>query len=348
MYIYKKSSNQNYAVKLIIQIPCYNEEKTLPATLADLPKQIEGITDMKVMVVDDGSSDRTVEIAIENGVDYVLQNRKNRGLANTFSSGIETALMLGADIIVNTDGDNQYQGRYIRDLIRPIVEGKSEIVIGARPIDQIDDFSLIKKKLQRFGSVMVSRFAGVEVPDATSGFRAYSRKAANSLAVVSTFTYTLETVIQAGRRHIPLVSIPVKTNKKTRESRLFRGSTQYVLRGLRDIILVSTQVRPLRTFGIIGGASVLIGTIIGIRFLVLLYLSGGNFIGESGHVQSLILASVLILFGSTSFLVGLVADQIGANRILLEKIYAQVRLTAHSKPTPISEIPNLLFHKTLS
>jgi glycosyltransferase involved in cell wall biosynthesis len=332
-------------MKLIIQIPCYNEEANLKATLAALPTVIKGITDLKVMVVDDGSSDGTIDVAIEQGVDYVVRNRRNRGLANTFSTGIETALMLGADIIVNTDGDNQYQGRFIPDLVKPIIDGKSEIVIGARPIDEIDDFTTLKKKLQQVGSFMVSHFAGIDVPDTTSGFRAYTRKAATSICVVSNFTYTLETIIQAGRRRIPLTSVPIKTNKKTRESRLFRNSTQYVLRSIADMILISTQVRPLRTFGSIGFVSIFIGTVIGIRFLMLLNLAGGTFLGQSGHVQSLILAAIFILFGSTSLLIGLVADQVGANRILLEKIYAQNREIAFDKSKPVEEIENLVYCK---
>ena len=205
-------------MKLVIQLPCYNEEQTLADTLADLPKQIDGIEEILVMVLDDGSSDNTIQSAIDHGVDYVVKNHRNRGLANTFSTGIETALWLGADVIVNSDGDNQYQGSYIADLVKPIVDKESEIVIGARPIEEIDDFSIIKKLLQRFGSYVVSLFAGISVPDTTSGFRAYSRKAALSISVVSTFTYTLETIIQAGRRRIPLTSVPIKTNKKTVET----------------------------------------------------------------------------------------------------------------------------------
>jgi hypothetical protein len=230
-------------------------------------------------------------------------------------------------------------------LVKPIIDGKSEIVIGARPIDEIDDFTTLKKKLQQVGSFMVSHFAGIDVPDTTSGFRAYTRKAATSICVVSNFTYTLETIIQAGRRRIPLTSVPIKTNKKTRESRLFRNSTQYVLRSIADMILISTQVRPLRTFGSIGFVSIFIGTVIGIRFLMLLNLAGGTFLGQSGHVQSLILAAIFILFGSTSLLIGLVADQVGANRILLEKIYAQNREIAFDKSKPVEEIENLVYCK---
>jgi len=297
------------------------------------------------MVVDDGSTDGTVNVAIQNGVDYVVRHRKNRGLANTFSTGIDAALSLGADIIVNTDGDNQYQGQCIPDLINPILNGEAEIVVGTRSIESIDDFSTIKKRLQRLGSYMVSRFAGINVPDTTSGFRAYTRRAAMSIVVVSKFTYTLETIIQAGRRQIPLVSVPIRTNRKTRESRLFRGVTQYVLRSIRDILLVFTQVRPLRTFGTIGAVSIAVGTIIGIRFLILLYLAGGNFQGGSGHVQSLILATIFLLFGATSLLVGLLADQIGANRILLEKIYAQNRANAFDASNLSQKNVNLVYRK---
>lgn len=332
-------------MKMIIQIPCYNEAKTLPITLASLPKKIEGVTDLKVMVINDGSLDDTVEIAIKNGVDYVVSHRKNRGLANTFSSGMEAALRLGADIIVNTDGDNQYQGHYIIDLIQPILNGEAEIVIGVRPIEEIEDFSKIKKRLQRLGSLIVSWLAGINVPDTTSGFRAYSRNAANSIAVISNFTYTLETIIQAGRRKIPLVSVPIKTNRKTRESHLFRGITQYIVRSIRDIILISTQVRPLKTFGTIGAISISIGFLIGLRFLLLSYGTQAFTPGESGHVQSLILAAILIIFGGVSLLVGLLADQVGANRIMLEKILAQVQLEYFSKSVSVESIPNLIYSK---
>lgn len=333
-------------MRLIIQIPCYNEEGMIAKTLADLPKNIDGIDDIVVMVVDDGSIDNTVSIAIENGVDYVVKHKKNRGLANTFSTGIDTALQLGADIIVNTDGDNQYRGECIADLVKPIIEQESEIVIGERPIEEIDDFSSTKKYLQRMGSYVVSKFAGIKIPDTTSGFRAYSRKAAMSLTVVSSFTYTLETIIQAGRRRIPMMSVPIKTNKKTRESRLFNSSAGYIARSIRDIILISTQVKPIRIFGFIGGTSVLIGVILGLRFLGLLYSSGGDFYGESGHVQSLILSAIFIIFGSTSFLVGLIADQVGANRIILEKIYEQNRINSYKNIVNSETDSNIIFTKT--
>jgi len=340
----KKHTDQP-SLKLVIQIPCYNEEDTLKETLADLPGKIAGISEIKILIIDDGSTDNTVQVAIDNGADYIIRNRQNRGLANTFSTGIEAALTLGADIIVNTDGDNQYQGKYITDLVKPIVEAKTEIVIGCRPIEDIDDFSKIKKKLQRFGSYMVSRFAGISIPDTTSGFRAYSRTAAMSMVVVSSFTYTLETIIQAGRRRIPVMSIPIETNRKTRESRLFKSSAQYVRRSMISMLLVSTQLRPLKTFSLIGGLSLFVGVLIGARFLISYYLQGGELAGTSGHVQSLILAAVFLLFGSTSFLVGLIADQISANRVLLEEIYSQNRMLKYGGSVSINDVKNLIYCK---
>ena len=333
-------------MKLIVQIPCFNEEDTIEETLNDIPRDIEGFSEVKTLIIDDGSTDNTVAKAIDSGVDYIVQNRQNRGLAKTFNTGIESALMLGADVIVNTDGDNQYQGKYIKDLVAPIVDKKAEIVIGCRPIEDIDDFSWIKKKLQRLGSYTVSKFAGVNVEDTTSGFRAYSRKAALSLAVLSSFTYTLETIIQAGRRRMPIVSIPIKTNKKTRESRLFKSTAQYIFKSFWNILLVSTQVRPIKTFGTIGGVSTFLGVLLGLRFIILSYFnSGGVFYGEGGYVQSLILSAILILFGSTSFLVGLVADQISANRILLEEIYTQNRAMLFHKNIHDERMGNLIYRK---
>jgi glycosyltransferase involved in cell wall biosynthesis len=335
-------------MKLIIQIPCYNEEESLSYTLADIPKKIEGITDIKVLVIDDGSLDSTVDVAINGGVDYIVRHGKNRGLANAFSTGIETALRLGADIIVNTDADNQYQGKCISDIVKPILQGKAQIVVGVRPIELIEDFTLLKKYLQRIGSYFVRKFASVDIEDTTSGFRAYSREAAMSIVVVSSFTYTLETIIQAGRRRIPLTSVPIKVNRKMRESRLFHGIGQYVFRSIRDILFISTQVRPFRTFGIIGLISFAFGTLIGIRFLVLLYLAKGVFeVGGSGHSQSLILAAILLLFGCTSFLVGLLADQIGANRILLERIHAQLNRNFDYMPDSSKDGMKIFYLKKL-
>jgi glycosyltransferase involved in cell wall biosynthesis len=332
--------------KLIIQMPCYNEENTLEQTLKDLPTSIEGIDEIKTLVIDDGSTDKTAEVAKACGVDYIVRNPRNLGLAATYSVGIETSLKLGADIIVNTDGDNQYRGDCVKDLASPILDGKSEIVIGCRPIEEISDFSWLKKKLQRLGSYVVSQVAGISIPDTTSGFRAYSRKAAMSLMVVSSFTYTIETIIQAGRRRIPMVTVPIKTNKKTRDSVLFKSMRQYIVKSMSTIFLISTQVKPLRTFGIIGFLSLFAGFLLGLRFILIMVTTTDiGFDGQSGHVQSLILAAVFLLFGSTSFLVGLLADQIGANRILLEEIYTQNRSMAYEKSNSGSDISNLVYEK---
>jgi glycosyltransferase involved in cell wall biosynthesis len=332
-------------VKLIVQIPCFNEEGSIQETIGDIPREIEGVSEVEILIIDDGSSDKTVEKAIEAGADYVVKHRKNRGLAKTFSTGIEASLMLGADIIVNTDGDNQYQGTCIPDLVKPIVKHEAEVVIGARPIQQIEEFSYFKKVLQRFGSFVVSKLAGMDVQDTTSGFRAYTRKAAMATSVVSSFTYTLETIIQAGRRRTPLVSVPITVNPKTRQSRLFKSSSQYVMKSIAGMVLVSTQVQPLKTFGFIGGVSLFLGTVLGIRFLWILLAHGDDFGGQSGHVQSLILSSILIVVGVMSFLVGLIANQIGANRMLLEDIYANNRAIAFDAKKQDKSIPNLVYSK---
>jgi len=331
-------------MKLIVQIPCFNEENTITETIKDIPQNIEGISDVKILIIDDGSDDDTINKAIEGGADYIVKHKNNRGLARAFSTGIESSLMLGADIIVNIDGDNQYQSKYIKDLVNPILEHKSEVVIGARPIEDIEEFSFIKQKLQRLGSFVVSKFAGVDVDDATSGFRAYSKKAASSLVVTSTFTYTLETIIQAGRRGVSIMSVPIDVNPKTRESRLFKSSLEYILRSIGAMLLISTQVKPLKTFGTFGGVSLFLGFIIGIRFLWILMTNGGDFEGQSGHVQSLILSSILIIIGILSFLVALIANQIGANRILLEDIYANGRLSFYNKKS-MDDIPNLIYKR---
>lgn len=309
-------------MKLIIMIPCFNESETLPLTLSLIPRQFLGVDTTEVLVVNDGSCDSTAKVAIDNGVDYIVSHKKNRGLANAFSTGLSACLSLNADIIVNTDADNQYDSSYIQDLISPIIANRADIVIGVRPIMEISEFSLLKKQLQRFGSIVVSKLAGIDVSDTTSGFRAYSRTAAQQLSVVSRFTYTLETLIQAGRRRIPLECVPIKTNSKSRDSRLFSSNFAYIVRSIRDMLLISTQIRPLYTFSIIGAISFFSGFLLGVRFVVLYLFAPETFYMQSGYVQSLLLGTILMLFGSTSFLVGLLADQIGANRILLEKVLA--------------------------
>ncbi|NQT94997.1 MAG: glycosyltransferase family 2 protein, partial [Candidatus Omnitrophica bacterium] len=239
-------------MKLIIQIPCYNEEETLPVTLKDLPKTIKGIDSVEVLVIDDGSKDRTREVARECGVDHILELSLHQGLANTFKNGIEKALELGADIIVNTDGDNQYCGQDIEKLVSPILQKKAEVVIGCRDIDTIKHFSFIKKCLQRVGSYIVRKFSGTDIKDTTSGFRAYSRNAALRLNVFSTYSYTLETIIQAGRKEIPTVSVDIKTNEKLRESRLIRSIPSYLVKSTATILRIYLMYEPFKTFFSIG------------------------------------------------------------------------------------------------
>lgn len=307
-------------MKLIIQIPCYNEEETLNIALDALPKQIDGIDEIEYLIINDGSKDNTVEVAKKWGVNYVVSFKKNKGLARGFMAGLDACLRNGADIIVNTDADNQYCADDIEKLVRPIIEGKSDIVIGERPIDETEHFSPLKKKLQRFGSWTVRVASNSDIPDAPSGFRAYSREAAMKMNVVNEYTYTLETIVQAGRSKMAMTSVPIRTNAELRPSRLFSSMFGYVKKSMVTIIRAFVMYKPLRFFTLIGGAIFLIGLALGIRFLVFFFQGAGN-----GHVQSLILSSTLLLLGFQTFIVGLQADIIAANRKLLEDIQYRVR-----------------------
>ncbi|MFW6162425.1 MAG: glycosyltransferase family 2 protein [Planctomycetota bacterium] len=307
-------------MKLIVQIPCYNEEQTLPQTLADIPRQIPGIDAIETLIIDDGSSDRTVEVAREHGVDHVVRLAGNKGLAMAFKAGLDASLRLGADIVVNTDGDNQYCGADIARLVEPILSGEADMVIGARDIEGHQEFSLVKKKLQRLGSWVVRRVSGTAVADTTSGFRAYSREAVLRLNVVSQFTYTLETIIQAGKSSISVVSVPIRHNPKTRESRLFKGLTNYVKRSVGTILRIYAMYEPLKVFSLIGSVVFLVGAAIGIRFVVY-YLMGQG----SGKIQSLILAAVLMIIGFQTLVIGLLSDLIAANRRLIEETLFRTR-----------------------
>lgn len=307
-------------MKLIIQIPCYNEAETLQIALNDLPKEIEGIDTIEYLIINDGSQDETVRVAKEWGVHYVVNFKRNKGLAKGFMAGIDACLRNGADIIVNTDADNQYNGDDIEKLVRPILDGKSDIVIGERPIDATEHFSPLKKKLQRFGSYVVRLASKSDIPDAPSGFRAYSRDAAMRLNVVNDYTYTLETIVQAGRNKVAMSSVPIRTNPELRKSRLFSSMFGYVKRSMVTIIRSFMMYKPLRFFGILGGILFAIGTAIGARFLVYFCMGQG-----SGHVQSLILASTLLLIGFMTVMIGLQADIISANRKILEDIQYRVR-----------------------
>lgn len=302
-------------MKLIIQIPCHNEAETLPATIADLPRELPGIDSVEYLVVDDGSSDSTVEVAHKLGVDHIVCLPTRQGLAQAFSTALASSLRHGADIIVNTDGDNQYYGEDIARLIEPILAGRAEIVVGARPIEEIAHFSFTKKVLQRLGSWVVRKVSSTNVADVTSGFRAYSRRAALRLNVFSSYTYTLETIIQAGRSNMVVESIPVRVNAPLRESRLIRSIPSYVHRSLMTILRIFVLYKPLRFFVYLGSLLFGAGFIIGLRFLYF-YLQGQ---GE-GMIQSLILAAVLLLIGVQFVLMGLVADLIATNRRILEDV----------------------------
>ena len=307
-------------MKLIIQIPCYNEAETLEVALNDLPKQIDGIDEIEYLIINDGSKDNTVEVAKNWGVHYVVNFKCNKGLAKGFMAGLDACLRQGADIIVNTDADNQYCGADIEKLVRPILDGKADIVIGERPIDDTEHFSPLKKKLQHIGSWTVRVASKTDVPDAPSGFRAYSRQAALKMNVVNEYTYTLETIVQAGRNKMAITSVPIRTNPELRKSRLCNSMFGYIKKSMLTIIRAFMMYKPLRFFTIIGSTIFLIGLILGIRFLVFVFMGASG-----GHIQSLILASTLLLLGFQTFISGLQADLIASNRKLLEDIQERVR-----------------------
>lgn len=307
-------------MKLIIQIPCYNEAETLHIALDALPKHIDGIDVIEYLIINDGSKDNTVEVARNWGVNYVVNFKQNRGLAKGFMAGLDACLRNGADIIVNTDADNQYRGEDIEKLVRPILEGKADIVIGERPIDQTEHFSWVKKKLQHFGSWVVRRVSSTNIPDAPSGFRAYSREAALQMNVVNEYTYTLEQIVQAGRTKIPIMSVPIRTNEELRPSRLFSSMFGYVKKSMLTIIRAYLMYKPMRFFFALGCIPFVLGVLLGIRFLVF-YLNGSG----NGNVQSLILCSMLILISVMVWVVGLLADVMAANRKILQEIQQKVR-----------------------
>lgn len=301
-------------MKLIIQIPCYNEEKTLPLVIRDLPSELPGIDTVEYLVIDDGSTDRTIEVATELGVHHILPLGSNQGLANAFLRGISKCLELGADIIVNTDGDNQYDGHCIGDLIAPVVEKRLDIVVGARPIEQIEHFSFLKKRLQRAGSYVVQQFSGTQIPDTTSGFRAYSVEAAMRLHVFNRYTYTLETIIQAGHMHMRIGHVPIQVNGKLRESRLISSIPKYITRSVSIILRSYITYKPLRTFVFSALVPGLIGLFLCLRFLYYFFFESG-----SGHLQSLILAAILLIIAFHLISLGILADLISANQKLIYK-----------------------------
>jgi glycosyltransferase involved in cell wall biosynthesis len=307
-------------MKLIIQIPCLNEEQTLPETLKDLPKSLNGIDSIEVLIINDGSTDRTVEVAKEHGAQHILSLTNNKGLAKAFIFGINHALHLGADIIVNTDADNQYFGEDIAKLIQPILRKRADIVIGDRQVETIGHFSPIKILLQKLGSWTVRQLSGTTIPDATSGFRAYSKEAALQMNVISDFTYTIETIISAGKKNLAIEHTPVRTNKKLRESRLFPSIQVYLRRSLVTMLKVYSMYRPLRVFTIAGGTTFLVGFMIGCRYLFFFFQGQ-----TEGHIQSLILSSIMLIVGFQIIMMGVAAELIAINRQLLEDIQLRIK-----------------------
>jgi len=293
----------------------------LPVTLADLPKRIDGVDEIETLVIDDGSTDRTVEIARQHGVNHIVRLTNRKGLAEAFITGLDAGLKLGADIIVNTDGDNQYRGADVTRLIKPILEGKADMVVGDRQVDRVVHFSPVKKKLQKLGSWVVRHVSNTDVPDATSGFRAYSREAALRLNIISRFTYTLETIIQAGKKNIAISHVKVATNGKLRESRLFSSIPAYIKRSIGTMLRIYTMYEPLKTFAMMGGVVFSAGLLISLRFLwYYFFIDGGR-----GHIQSLILSGALMVIGFQVGLIGLVADLISGNRRLIEDCLYRVK-----------------------
>ncbi len=317
-------------MKLVIQIPCYNEAQALPAALDALPRSLPGFDEIEVLVIDDGSTDGTSDAAREHGVRHIVRFRRNRGLARAFSAGIDAALRLGADVIVNTDADNQYCAGDIPKLVAPILDGSADMVVGDRQLGSAGHFSAGKNVLQRFGSFVVRLASDTKIPDTTSGFRAMSRDAALRLFVVNDFTYTLETIIQAGQRDWAVTHVPIRTNPQSRPSRLFRSIPQYIRRSAGTILRIYTMYRPLRAFFVGAALCFLVGLGLFTRFLVYWILEPGR----SGHVQSLIVAAVLLIASFQLALSGVVADLIAANRKMLEEVLYRVRSLECREETP--------------
>lgn len=308
-------------MKLIIQIPCYNEGDTLAITLKELPRSMEGFDKVEWLVIDDGSTDTTVAVAKENGVDHVVSFTKNQGLSKAFLAGLDACLKLGADVIINTDADNQYNAQDIPLLIKPILDKKAELVIGARPVSEIKHFPPIKKQLQKLGSWVVRLASKTDIPDAPSGFRAMSREAALRLNVFNDYTYTLETIIQAGQKGMAIISVPIRVNEDLRRSRLVKSIPSYLKKSITTIIRIFVVYKPFRFFVSMGLFSVALGVLVGLRFLYY-YIATEE---SSGHIQSLILSSILFGFGFQMIVVAFIADLLAVNRRLLEDVQYRLR-----------------------
>ena len=315
-------------MKLIIQIPCYNEAETLEVALNDLPKHIDGIDEIEYLIINDGSKDDTVDVARKWGIQNIVSFKQNQGLAKGFIAGLDGCLRCGADIIVNTDADDQYRGDDIEKLVRPILDGEADIVIGARPIDDTEHFSYVKKKLQHFGSWIVRKASSTTIPDAPSGFRAFSREAAMKLNVVNDYTYTLETIVQAGREKIPMTSVPIRTNAELRPSRLFKSIWGYVKKSMITILRAYVLYKPLKAFSLLCLPFLTVGMAIGVRFLW--FMAHGT---SGGHVQSLILGCTLIIIGFLIFVIGVMADTLAANRRILQDVQFHVKSMEYMRRT---------------
>jgi glycosyltransferase involved in cell wall biosynthesis len=325
----RRASTTIVRVKVFVQIPCLNEETTLPTVLETIPRQIDGVDELHILVIDDGSTDRTIAVAREHGVVHFVRHSGNRGLARSFSDGVNYALANGADILVNTDGDNQYPQARIPDLIAPVMAGAADIVIGDRQTSTIRHFSPLKRLLQRIGSRVVNIAAGTDVPDAASGFRAYSREALMKLNVVTDFSYCMETIIQAGHKRLRIESVPVETNAKTRESRLFSSMWQHVGESGRAIIRSYLMFRPLAFFLPLGAVLSVLSLVPFVRYLILWL---GNTTGD--HIQSLILGAALLVGGLLSFALGLLADLMRIQRILIEDSLERSKRLQYDDPVP--------------
>lgn len=313
-------------MKVVVQIPCLNEEQTLPLVLASIPKKIPGVDQIEVLIIDDGSTDETVKVAREHGVKHFVTHPQRKGLARSFHDGINRALEMGADVIVNTDGDNQYPQERIGDLVQPIIEGQADIVIADRQVQSISHFSPVKKMMQRIGTHILNTAAGTTVPDAPSGFRAYSREVAMQLNVVTRFSYAMETIIQAGNKNFAIVSIPITTNPKTRESRLFKNSFEHIRKSGSAIIRAFIMYKPVTFFVTLGVILLVIGVIPFGRFMYFLVVDDGR-----GHIQSLVVGAVFLIAAFISFALGIIADLIRINRVLIEDLLEQSRRHRYDK-----------------
>ena len=322
--------------KLIIQIPCYNEEQALPVALAALPRSVPGVDVVEWLIIDDGCKDNTVQVALEHGVNHVVKFNKNQGLAKGFMAGLDMYLSLGVDVIDNTDADNQYDARDIATLVAPVINGEADMVIGARPIDDIEHFSSTKKILQKVGSKVVRIASKTKIKDTTSGFRAISRDAAMRMNVFNEYTYTLETIIQAGQKNMAVMSVPVRTNEFLRPSRLISNIPSYIRKSVATIVRIFVVYKPFRFFLIVGAIVLILGCLLGFRFLYYYFTSGGG-----GHIQSLILASILIGSGFQVILTAFLADLLSVNRRLMEDLQHRVKKAEYSTHRPVEPQNNL-------